>query len=183
MLRLIAGLLATGLLLGAPGPLGPLVGQGSRVAGVTLVWLFLGGMPGGRPVPVGVLLACALPCTLAALRLEPASGAGWPHLILGWALILLLADGAYRVGSMEGGCGSRRSFEIAWWGCLVLPQVLLGVVTWGGLQQPPVWLQGIVDLGPFNSFFMGEMPQQLSHAPVLTLVPWLLAVFSRESSQ
>ena len=91
MWRLILGFLGSGLLLLVPGPLGALVGEGSRLAGVTLLWLFLAGLPGGRPAPAALVLACALPCLVAAGRLDPGFSLRVEtlHLLLGAFLSLL----------------------------------------------------------------------------------------------
>jgi len=186
VLRLIVGFLATGLLLVAPGPLGVLAGEGSRWPVVTLVWLLLAGIPGGKPASPLVLLGCALPSTLAALGLDPQGAAAdqWPHLILGWTLIFFLGDAAWRAQANEAlRPGTSRVHEIAWWGCLILPQSLALILTWGGMHTAPAWLQGIVNLGPWQSFLTGELPQRLSAAPLLILVPWLLSIFPRGPHQ
>jgi hypothetical protein len=178
MWRLILGFIGSGLLLLAPGPLGVLVGEGSRLAGVTLLWLFLAGLPGGRPVPAALVLACALPCLVAAGRLDPGFTLGVEtlHLLLGVLLIGLLAHGSWGAQN-HSQPGRARRYEMAWWLCLILPQALALCWTFGGLQDAPLWLQSWVRLGPFDSFLRAELPMGLGSAPVLTLVPWLLVVW------
>lgn len=177
MLRLMLGLCATGLLLALPGPLGHLLGDGSRFSGVALTWLLLAGLPGGRPPSVGVVLGCALPCLAAATRLDPGRGfqVHGLQLILALLLIALLADGARRAaGEKARSSALVHSYELAWWGCLILPATLAACWTWGGLHSRPDWLQALVQLGPFENYFRATLPRGLGDAPWLTLVPWLL---------
>jgi hypothetical protein len=105
------------------------------------------------------------------------------QLILALLLIALLADGARRAaGENARSSALVNSYELAWWGCLILPATLAACLTWGGLHSRPDWLQALVQLGPFENYFRATLPRGLGDAPWLTLVPWLLVRLSQKTS-